>query len=150
MEDQGTEKAQGGQPRIKDLMRVLEKQQVEINELKRERDAFRQFGQKIPKGSNSKIVRDDHPEPGGGYIVKMPTEWNGSRMGINFKLGVGIVDEGLDRCDEIAHWMQADYGYEVIPATEAEINKMRRMLDAAKIDESKKSIPEKLMQVGQM
>ena len=140
------------------LYAQLEAQRAEIAELKAKQDNYRPLGTapKItPTDKTSKIVRADHPPVGGAYIVSIPHKasmapWSGERMGVVFRNGIGIIDAERPDCDSIAHWMEADYRYKVIPATEAEVTKVRRMLDGMPVQEKQESVAEKLLNVGQL
>jgi len=135
---------------MQDLLKMIEEQKAKIEALEAAQTSRPSIGAKItPDNPNSKIVRTDHPEKNGGYIVKMPRDWSGMRMGINFRMGIGIIDEALPNCDEIAHWMEADFGYQILSATEDELNQTRRMLEGVQIREQPKTAAEKLMHVGQ-
>ena len=101
-----------------------------------------------PDDPRSKVHLEKRPPKGGAFIVKMPTQWSGTRMGIVFRNGIGIIDEERHNCDELAFWMQADYGYKVLPADEKEVNKMRKALDGVELVEPAQTTAEKLLDMG--
>ena len=151
MENKGSSKETGKvAPTVDDLLEVLTEQQKKIDLLLAERAAYRPLGKITPLAADSKIVRKDHPDKGGGFIVKMPREWTGERMGVNFRNGFGVIDEEHPQCDYLAHWMEADYGYQVAPATDEQITRLRKMLDGAPVKEREETTAEKLLDVGRI
>lgn len=132
------------------LKAELEGQKKIVELLTTQRDIGRQIAKLPSEDKTTKIVRADHPPKRGGYIVKMTRAWSGERMGIRFQAGVGIIDEAHPRCDELAHWMEADYKYKVLSANEAEINDMRRVLAGAEPEDREETLPEKLMGMGSL
>jgi hypothetical protein len=132
------------------LMSVLEKQQKQIAELQAQRDAWRPVG-KLPNKDDSVVKRSDHPAPGGGYLVKMPIQWTGQRMGVNFRNGYAIIPENHPQCDYLAHWLEADHPqYVVMAIDEAQVNEMLRKMEIMGRDEAPKSLGEKLMSMGSL
>lgn len=149
MENQGTEETQETSMTMEQLLEELNKLRNDIKKIEA-KGPVRATAKIEPDNPNSKIVRDDHPEPGGGYVIKMPKQWSGTRMGILFRAGIGIIDEAHPRCDEIAHWMQADYNYKIIVANEKELNLLRRQLEGVELESPKGTVFEKLMEYGKV
>ena len=154
METKGSAKKETGEVKneiaaeLEEMRLQLDVQQKQIDLMKAQRDNYRPTFSSTHRAS--KIVRADHPDKNGGYIIKIPTKWSGERMGVMFVNGVGIIDENHPDCDMIAHWMEADYHYKVLPASERQINDMRRMLAGSPIEGREESIAEKLLNVGQL
>jgi hypothetical protein len=134
---------------VDDLLARIDQLAGEVLALKAERAAIRPIGKITPDDLQSKIVRPDHPAPGGGYIVAMPREWNGERMGIQFRAGIGIIDAALPDCDARAHWFEADYHYDVVAADAEQLTQMRRKLEGVPLEGRSKTTPEKLMTAQQ-
>lgn len=129
-----------------DLMTRLETQEQEIKRLKAARENFRPT--KItPDDASSVIKRDDHPGPGGGWVVETPLEWSGVRSTIRFVAGVGIIDESLENADYLAHLFEHDYKYKVTPATADQLSKIRRMREVIGVS-TPMTVNEKLMTQG--
>lgn len=136
---------------IEALTARLEQQQAQIAALQEARDSHRHIGPKITQDDpRSKITRTDHPQPGGGYVVAMARPWNGTRMGVQFRNGVGIIPEEHPKCDELAHWLEADYHYEVTSATEEELNRIRKALEGVPAAAREQTAAEKLLPSGRV
>jgi hypothetical protein len=135
---------------IEGLLAELTKVQAENAVLKAQQNAGRNIGAKIdPDNPASKIVRADHPEPGGGYVVRTPRDFTGQRNGIHFRGGIGIINGDHPDCDKLAHVFEHDYHYEIAVGSAEELLRVRRVMEGMP-PPAQKTTPEKLMHAGKM
>jgi len=149
MADERTEEAKSAKI-LSTVLDRLEQLALENRELKQERDRYRALGPKITPDSQVAIVRAERPPEGGAYVVKMPRSWNGTRMGITFRGGVGVIDASLENADTIAHWMEADYGYEIVAVGPKDLLRVRKSMEGVKVNDKDMTATEKLMSTGQL
>lgn len=128
-----------------DVNEVLASLLLKITELE---NKVEKQNAKVTADEPINIRRADHPEAGGGWIVTTPRqEYSGVTMGVQFKGGVGIVDEDLDNADFIANKLEHDFGYGVKAVTPDELGKFRKYMAGVKTQETK-TMGEKLVAPG--
>ena len=128
-----------------DVNELLAKLLVEVSDL---RQQVNNQTAKVPADEPSNIRRADHPESGGGWIITTPRqEYSGVTMHIEFRGGLGIVDEDLDNADFIVDKLEQDFGYGVRVADAKELNGFRKYMAGVKTKETK-TMGEKLVSPG--
>jgi hypothetical protein len=104
----------------------------------------------IAEETPERYRRTDHPEEGGGWLVKSPNEgFSGKVQGVHFTYGYGIVDEEQANSDMIVTRFENDYGYTVETLTPKQLIQMYKQLAKRETAEKpKQSMGEALAQTG--